>query len=256
MNKEKPDYGFTAIRYFIGITICGVIGTCIMVLTSLFIEAPISIFIYTISLPITISTFYIGFSYIPLYYSILRSTPIKEIWNYILTDFKGDERVLDIGCGTGRVSINIAKCIISGKVIGIDIYNGVSGNSPDKAYKNAEIEAVKSKVEFNYGNVMNIPYPDNSFDLVTAGSVLHELHDDKDKLAALNEIYRVLKPGGKFVTIEILRDKRLYLSLLYFAFVWKTKKFWENLFSNSQFNNQISKDYTRFLNLGIFFTWK
>ena len=142
MNSEKPNYGYTAIKYFLGISIVGLIGLLIVMFT-FFIEDPLKSIIFMLIFPIAITGLYIGASYIPLYHSILRPTPIKDVWKHILKGFRGDEQVLDIGCGTGRVSINIAKHLLSGNVVGIDIYSGVSGSSPDTAYDNAEIEIVK-----------------------------------------------------------------------------------------------------------------
>ena len=71
--------------------------------------------------------------------------------------FKGDEKILDVGCGTGRASINLAKQLSTGKVIGIDIFGGVSGTSPDPARRNAKIEEVADKVEFKHGNILSAP---------------------------------------------------------------------------------------------------
>lgn len=112
---------------------------------------------------------------------------------------------------------------------GIDIFGGVSGTSPDTAYENAEIEGVADRVEFKYGNAMDIPFEENTFNVVTAGSVLHEIHGYENQLKVMGEIYRVLKPGGKFITVEILRKPKLFLLVLFFALVWRPQEYWKNL---------------------------
>ena len=108
---------------------------------------------------------------------------------------EGDEKVLDVGCGLGRMTIAVAKRLNEGKVIGVDIWDKmeIPGNSPENAYANAEIEGVRDKVEFRTGNVLDLPFPDNSFDLVTSASVINNLHSLADKSKALKEIFRVLK---------------------------------------------------------------
>jgi len=80
-----------------------------------------------------------------------------------------------------------------GKVIGVDIWDKmeIPGNSPENAYANAEIEGEQDKVEFKTGNVLNLEFPDNYFDLVTSSSVINNLHGKADKMKALREIYRV-----------------------------------------------------------------
>jgi ubiquinone/menaquinone biosynthesis C-methylase UbiE len=169
---------------------------------------------------------------------------------------KGNEYLLDAGCGTGSVAISWAKILNKGKVVGIDIYGGMSGNSPAQAYRNAELEGVINRVEFKYGNILEIPYPDNTFDIVTAGSVLHELHEEGDKIKALKEIKRVLKPGGKFITIELLRDARMFLAMLFFALVWKPKQYWVNLLGKTGFRNLKTKENKRYINYAVYIAQK
>ena len=65
---------------------------------------------------------------------------------------------------------------------------------------------MNDKVEFKTGNVLSIPFPGNSFDVVTSSSVINNLHGDSRKIKALEEIFRVLRPGGKFLLLEPLRD--------------------------------------------------
>jgi len=164
----------------------------------------------------------------------------------------GDEYLLDVGCGTGSVAISWAKILGRGKVVGIDIYGGMSGNSPGQAYRNAEIEGVSNRVEFKKANILEIPYPDNTFDIVTAGSVLHELHDEEDKIKALKEIRRVLKPGGKFIFIELLRDAKMFFAMLFFAFVWKPKQYWINLLERTGFKSLKIEECKRYINYAFY----
>ncbi|MEM3526459.1 MAG: class I SAM-dependent methyltransferase, partial [Candidatus Jordarchaeaceae archaeon] len=108
----------------------------------------------------------------------------------------------DVGTGRGLVAITLAKACKNCKVIGIDTWSplslsGVSGNTMENAQKNAEIENVAHKVKFQRADARELPFPDNTFDLVAAHEVLDSIVVGRDKV--LREIYRVLKKGGKFV---------------------------------------------------------
>jgi arsenite methyltransferase len=62
------------------------------------------------------------------------------------------------------------------------------------------------RFEFQTGNVLSIQFLDNSFDLVTSSSVINNLHAESERLKAIREIFRVSRPGGKFLLLEPLRD--------------------------------------------------
>ena len=173
-----------------------------------------------------------------------------------ILELKGDEKVLDVGCGLGKATIAAAKQLKTGKAIGIDIWSKmeIPGNSPERAYKNAEIEGVRDKVEFKTGNVLNLEFPDNSFDVVTSSSVINNLHTDSQKLVALKEIFRVLRPGGKFLLLEPLRDSWNLLTWTPF-FVWMLlpKDKWITLLNKTGF---VNLKYNNFQKMGIFLVEK
>ncbi len=181
-------------------------------------------------------------SYVLISYGI-SAILIHQISAEDFTDLfkvEGNEYVLDVGCGLGRMSIAIAKRLKDGKVVGIDIWDKkmLWSNSPDMAYANAEVEGVREKVEFKYGNVFEIPFPDNTFDLVTCSGLLNNLKEDNRKIKALSEIRRVLKPGGKFILIEPLRSLRMFFAFTPFTFrQLLNKENWDRLLDKVGFLN-------------------
>jgi arsenite methyltransferase len=117
---------------------------------------------------------------------------------------KGDEKVLDIGCGRGLLAIGAAKRIKTGKVTGIDVWNpqDLSGNSADAAKENAKAEGVADRVRFEPGDARKLVYPDSHFDVVISANWLHTLADDREREQALREGLRVLKPEGRLVVFD------------------------------------------------------
>ena len=169
---------------------------------------------------------------------------------------QGDEKVLDVGCGLGRMTIGVAKHLNTGEVIGIDIWDKmeIPGNSPERAYANAQIEGVLDRVEFETGNVLSIPFADNLFDVVTSSSVINNLHGDSEKTRAFEEIFRVLRPGGKFLLLEPLRDLWGFLTFTPLG-VWMllTKDRWIALLEKTGF---VNLRYDCFHRMGAFLVEK
>jgi ubiquinone/menaquinone biosynthesis C-methylase UbiE len=114
---------------------------------------------------------------------------------------KTGHKVLDIGCGTGRLTLHVAGIIgPGGRVVGID-----------PSVQRIEIARRKTKeapfpdVSFKIGNSNDLyHFEDNCFDIVYLNIVLHWVHDKKD---ALNQIYRILKPGGRLGITTGNKDK-------------------------------------------------
>jgi SAM-dependent methyltransferase len=121
-----------------------------------------------------------------------------------LVPWRGDEKVLDIGCGRGLVLNAAAKRLDRGKAIGIDIWNerDQSGNHPDVTLENAEREGVRERVEVVSADARDIPFSDNEFDVIVSSLALHNIYDKDERRKALGEIFRVLKPGGHFAILD------------------------------------------------------
>lgn len=111
-------------------------------------------------------------------------------------------KVLDVGCGSGSLSIAFAKQIGDGEVWGIDLWEkgDLAGNVPERVLENIRIEGVEGIVKIKTADAREMPFTDNYFDAVASVYVLHNIHPNREK--AVYEMIRVLKPGGTLAIAE------------------------------------------------------
>lgn len=111
----------------------------------------------------------------------------RKMCRIVAKEIKADDRVLECACGTGLITVAVAgKC---GKLVATDFSEGMLKQTRKKCRS-------CSNVEIRSANILDLPFPDGSFDVVIAANVIHLL-DDPYK--ALSELDRVCRPGGKLI---------------------------------------------------------
>jgi len=136
--------------------------------------------------------------------SVLRSHEWRTAENsaaYLLGELAPGQDLLDVGCGPGTITLDLAARVAPGHVLGIDRSDDVI------AQAQARVDDGPGNVEFATGDVYALELADASFDVVHAHQVLQHL---VDPVAALRELHRVLRPGG----LLAVRDSD------YAAFAW------------------------------------
>ena len=103
---------------------------------------------------------------------------------------RGDETVLDIGCGHGLLLIGAAKLLPRGRAVGIDLWSQVdqANNSRDATLHNAELEGVANRVEVRDGDMRNLPFADATFDAAVAHFAIHNIPTHQGRREAIREI--------------------------------------------------------------------
>ena len=129
-----------------------------------------------------------------------------SVWRELLDELglRGDEHVLDIGCGRGAVLISAAHRLPRGRATGADIWRlrDQTGNTLGAARRNAVAEGVSERVELVDADARDLPFPPESFDVVLSSLTLSNIRGSEERARALREAVRVLRPGGPMRIVD------------------------------------------------------
>lgn len=125
-----------------------------------------------------------------------------------MLQLSGDERVLDMGCGSGFHSLLIAEALPQGEVVAVDI----SSEMLERLRSNAAARGLGDRVEVLRADGLKLPLAEGAFDRAISAAVWHHLDDPQQ---ACNELARALRPGGRAVIsdLEIEADKKAFQGL-------------------------------------------
>lgn len=122
---------------------------------------------------------------------------------------------LDVACGTGDLSLlTAAQVVPGGKVVGVDFSTGML----EVGRRRVSQSPYRDVITLQWGNAMDLQFPDNTFDCVTMGWAMRNVRDIP---RTVSEAYRVLKPGGRYVNLEAARPRNPLSRAMLFLW-WKT----------------------------------
>jgi len=112
-----------------------------------------------------------------------------------LAELKGDEKILDVGCGTGTLACEIARKYSGVSISGIDISENLINVARRK------VKRYRYNIDFRIGSALELPYEESTFNVVFTTIMFHQL-DVNEKRRVVQEIYRILKGNGRYVSAE------------------------------------------------------
>jgi len=121
---------------------------------------------------------------------------------------EGHERVLDAGCGSGSLAIEVKKAFPRISLNAVDADGNILYRAKEK----------KGNLEINFQKawLQQLPFPDKSFDTAYSSLVFHHLNSES-KTAAMKEIYRVLKKSGRFLLVDFGKPQAFFSIFSWFT---------------------------------------
>jgi arsenite methyltransferase len=194
--NERPNYGIDAPNVLRNLFLFGALGVVLALIIPTVLHVGSAEFKLRPGLWCTgIALLIEGFLY--LFY-VKKGKEYHRDKMLAMYAWRGDEKVLDVGCGRGLLLVGAAKRTPDGHATGIDVWSNedMGGNSEAATLRNLEIEEVAGRCDLVSAGAQQMPFADASFDVVVSNLCLHNIYDLLTRQKAVAEIARVLKPGG------------------------------------------------------------
>lgn len=119
---------------------------------------------------------------------------------------QGNEQILDVGCGSGFLLVEIAGKLTTGRAVGIDLWQSSShsSNAITTAEENTRRANVAEQVELHIGDIRSLPFADGRFDVVVSNEAQYHMRLKDERQQVLKQMWRVLKSGGRIALIDSL----------------------------------------------------
>ena len=220
---SKPDYGIDAPAVMRNLFLIG--AACAL----LAFFAPHPIHLGTVDISVRsfywLAGFFIAEGFLFLLYVKYGKFRHRDFMLALHT-WRGDEDVLDVGCGRGLLLAGAAKNIPDGHATGLDVWSNVDmgGNSAAATQHNLDLEGVSRRCTLVSKPAQEMPFPDASFNVIVSNLCLHNIYDAPIRRHALHQIARVLKPGGFALISDYKHTAEYARELGYAGLIVKRKR--------------------------------
>lgn len=136
---------------------------------------------------------------------------LDNVLRYLYWD--GNGKLLDIGCGSGALTIKAAKKYPEARLWGMDYWGATWDYAQSQCETNAKLEGVAERTTFQKGDAAHLDFPDAHFNAAVSNFVFHEVKTQPDKLLLIREALRVLQPGSPFAFEDVFFSKSHYPDL-------------------------------------------
>lgn len=141
-----------------------------------------------------------------------RGGLMGQVHQYLTDHLPWDGRgtLLDIGCGSGALTIRCAKRFPNASLVGVDYWGAAWSYAKEQCQQNAAAEGVSHRVRFQKGDAAHLAFPDETFEAAVSNFVFHEVRTQPDKREVVREALRVVKKGGCFAFQDLFEKESLY----------------------------------------------
>jgi len=148
---------------------------------------------------------------------------------------RGD-KILDAGCGAGRTTIAIAQVLPNATITAFDKFDAdyIDEGGINLIKRNLKLAGIESRVIIETGDILKTPFNNNQFDAIVSSFMLDHLRTGKKQ--ALQESFRILKPGGRFLLIILVRGYTAFGVANFLSLFITPRKTWKNWIEQTGFN--------------------